>query len=91
MIVLVLEEKGGNNNAKSIIDREFKGLVKQFSGARFRVEGNTDNTGSDSVNKPLSRKRAQAVVDYLISECGASPSQFTVVGNGSKHAIEAGS
>lgn len=80
-----------DNNAKSIIDREFKGLVKQFSGARFRVEGNTDNTGSDSVNKPLSRKRAQAVVDYLISECGASPSQFTVVGNGSKHAIEAGS
>ena len=78
-----------DNNAKTIIDREFRSLVKQFSGARFRVEGNTDNTGSASVNLPLSKKRAQAVVDYLVNECGASASQFTVVGNGSKHAIDA--
>ena len=78
-----------DNNAKTIIDREFRSLVKQFSGARFRVEGNTDNTGSASVNLPLSKKRAQTVVDYLVNECGASASQFTVVGNGSKHAIDA--
>ena len=80
-----------DNNGKAIIDREFKTLVKQFSGARFRVEGNTDNTGSNSVNQPLSKKRAEAVVDYLVKECGADRNQFTVVGNGSKHAIEAGS
>ena len=80
-----------DNNGKAMIDREFKTLVKQFSGARFRVEGNTDNTGSAATNEALSKKRAQAVVDYLVKECGADRNQFTVVGNGSKHAIEAGS
>lgn len=80
-----------DNNGKAIVDREFKTLVKQFSGARFRVEGNTDNTGSNTVNQALSKRRAEAVVDYLVSECGADRNQFTVVGNGSKHAIDAGS
>ena len=80
-----------DNNAKTVVDREFKTLVKQFNGARFRVEGNTDNTGSAATNQALSKKRAQAVVDYLVKECGADRNQFTVVGNGSKHAIEAGS
>ena len=80
-----------DNNGKTIIDREFKTLVKQFSGARFRVEGNTDNTGSAATNEALSKRRAQAVVDYLVRECGADRNQFTVVGNGSKHAIDAGS
>jgi OmpA-OmpF porin, OOP family len=32
------------------------------------VEGHTDNVGSDSLNLSLSQKRAQAVVDYLISK-----------------------
>lgn len=79
-----------DNNAKSIIDREVVSLAKMFSGATMRVEGNTDGTGSDVVNKPLSKRRAQAVVNYLIKEYNFSPNRFIVVGNGSKKAREAG-
>jgi outer membrane protein OmpA-like peptidoglycan-associated protein len=79
-----------DNNAKSIIDREVVSLAKMFSGATMRVEGNTDGTGSDVVNKPLSKRRAQAVVNYLIKEYNFSPNRFIVVGNGSKKARDAG-
>lgn len=80
-----------DHSAKSLIDREFVGIAKQFSGARIRIEGNTDNTGSDAVNKPLSKRRAQAVANYLIQEYGFDSNRFIIVGNGSSHAIAAGS
>lgn len=80
-----------DHNAKNLIDREFVDIAKQFSGARIRIEGNTDNTGSDAVNKPLSKRRAEAVKKYLVSEYGFDPNRFVVVGNGSAHAIAAGS
>lgn len=79
-----------DNNAKAIIDREIVSIAKQFSGSYMRVEGNTDGTGSDVVNKPLSKRRAQAVVNYLVREYKFSPNRFIVVGNGSKKARSAG-
>lgn len=80
-----------DHEAKTLIDQEFVDIAKQFSGARIRIEGNTDNTGSDAINKPLSKRRAQAVADYLVKEYGFDPNRFIVVGNGSAHAIAAGS
>ncbi len=80
-----------DGNAKSLIDREFVSIAKEFSGARIRIEGNTDNTGSDAVNKALSKRRAQAVANYLIKEYDFDPNRFVIVGNGSSHAISAGS
>lgn len=80
-----------DSNAKSLIDREFVEIAKEFSGSRIRIEGNTDNTGSDAVNQPLSKRRAQAVANYLIKEYDFDPNRFIVVGNGSKHAISDGS
>ena len=79
-----------DNDAKSLIDREFVGIAKQFSGARIRIEGNTDDTGSDDVNIPLSKRRAQSVADYLSREYGFDPNRFIIVGNGSKKAKTAG-
>lgn len=80
-----------DHEAKNLIDREFVNIAKQFSGARIRIEGNTDNTGSDAVNRPLSKKRAESVKNYLVQEYGFDPNRFVVVGNGSAHAIAAGS
>lgn len=92
---LTIEFPSGSNvldgNAKALIDREFVSIAKEFSGARIRIEGNTDNTGSDAINRPLSRQRAQAVADYLIKEYGFDSNRFIIVGNGSAHAIAAGS
>lgn len=79
-----------DGDARSLIDREFVSIAKQFAGARIRVEGNTDNTGNPQSNIELSKRRAQAVVDYLIKEYQFDTNRFTVVGNGAKHAVNAG-
>lgn len=67
---------------QNIIDREVTALAQGFEKARIRVEGNTDNVGSATVNKALSYKRAQSVVNYLVSEHKFDRNKFVVVGNG---------
>ncbi|MFA5366713.1 MAG: phosphate ABC transporter substrate-binding/OmpA family protein [Dehalococcoidia bacterium] len=76
---------------KYIIKKEFAGIAKSFRDARIRIAGNTDNVGNAAYNKTLSRKRAQAVADYLIQEYSFDPDKFIIIGNGSKEAIEDGS
>jgi OOP family OmpA-OmpF porin len=46
-----------------------------------RVEGHTDSDGSDAYNLKLSQRRAQAVVDYLVSR-GIDGSRLSPVGYG---------
>jgi OmpA-OmpF porin, OOP family len=55
-------------------------LVDQKS---FLIEGHTDAAGSPEVNTALSRRRAEAVRDYLIHEMGVSPSRLQSAGKGS--------
>lgn len=79
-----------DNNAKALIDREFVSIAKEFSGARIRIEGNTDNTGNANYNVELSKRRAQAVANYLVKEYGFDGNRFIIVGNGPKKAIKDG-
>jgi len=55
-------------------------LVDQKS---FLIEGHTDAAGTPEGNTTLSRRRAEAVKDYLIREMGVSPSRLQAVGKGS--------
>jgi outer membrane protein OmpA-like peptidoglycan-associated protein len=55
---------------------------------RVRVEGFTDSTGTDEVNRPLSERRAEAVRDYLVS-CGVSPTRIQTAGLGSSQQLGA--
>ncbi len=71
-----------DENSKYIIDKEFVSIAKAFGNARIRVEGNTDNTGGYANNIALSKRRAQAVADYLIREYNMPRNRFIVVGNG---------
>lgn len=71
-----------DDNAKYIVDNEMVPIAKAFANSRIRVEGNTDNVGSAAANISLSKKRAQAVVDYLVKEYGMPRNRFTVIGNG---------
>lgn len=48
---------------------------------RFAIAGHTDASGSRALNINLSRRRAQAVVDYLVLK-GADRSKFDVKGYG---------
>ncbi|SLN50695.1 OmpA family protein [Roseisalinus antarcticus] len=43
------------------------GWMRQFPEVRFSVYGHTDLVGSDSYNQRLGQRRAQAVVNYLVS------------------------
>lgn len=53
-----------------------------LAGKKFRIEGHTDSVGSRESNVDLSKRRAQAVVQYLAAR-GTDPSRFEVVGYGS--------
>jgi len=71
-----------DENMKTIIDLQFLDIAKSFANTRIRIEGNTDNTGSRQSNIKLSKKRAQAVANYLISEHNFDKNRFVIIGNG---------
>jgi len=71
-----------DGNAKRIIDLEFADIAKTFAGARIRIEGNSDNTGNYANNVTLSKKRAQAVANYLRDTYKMDANRFIVIGNG---------
>lgn len=52
-----------------------------LEGMRFTIEGHTDAVGNRAYNQDLSKRRAQAVVDYMVGK-GADRSRFDVVGYG---------
>ena len=60
--------------------------MKKNSGARFEVQGHTDNQGSDAINDPLSQQRAEAVVKAL-EGLGCDPFNLRPVGKGSHEPV----
>lgn len=58
--------------------REQANWIKQFPEVRFRVYGHTDLVGSEGYNKRLGLRRANAVVNYLVSQ-GISKSRLEAV------------
>ena len=71
-----------DENMKTIIDLQFLDIAKSFANSRIRIEGNTDNTGGRQINITISKKRAQAVADYLINEHNFDKNRFVIIGNG---------
>ena len=69
-------------NAKTIIDLQFAETAKIFGNAKIRIEGNTDNVGGLDMNLNLSKKRAQAVADYLQTQYKMDRNRFIIIGNG---------
>ena len=63
------------------LDR-FAEVFANLPGARYEVEGHTDSAGSSSYNLTLSRDRANAVRDYLVSKSGISGGRLKAVGYG---------
>ncbi len=63
------------------------GTYKRFYVA---IEGFTDKTGPADYNEQLSRRRAQAVMDYLIGEKDVPVYRVQIVGLGESHLVDAG-
>ena len=61
-------------------------VIVEYNKTKVQVSGYTDNTGNDSINIPLSQKRAQAVAHYLNLH-GVANNRISVVGYGSANPI----
>lgn len=72
-------------NAQNALNAAAQTLV-QYPDTTLTINGHTDNTGSDAINEPLSRNRAQAVATYLQSR-GVNGSRLTTAGYGSRQPI----
>ena len=57
-------------------------MTSQLRDQRFLIEGHTDASGDAARNLDLSRRRAQAVADFLISQ-NVDPARLEVKGRGS--------
>ena len=60
--------------------------IHMAAGMYIRVEGNTDNFGDPVTNQDLSERRAQAIVDYLVSR-GIDKARLVARGNGATKPI----
>ena len=56
-------------------------VLRDFEKMRISIEGHTDVVGTEAANMTLSQRRAEAVLDYLISK-GISPERLEAVGFG---------
>ncbi len=56
--------------------------ILQFPEASIVIEGHTDSFGSDDLNLRLSQARAEAVLQYLLSNAPLSPANLTALGYG---------
>ncbi|MGH6635332.1 MAG: OmpA family protein [Opitutaceae bacterium] len=72
--------------SEAILDQAVQELEEAAS-VTVRVEGHTDSIGSEAYNLELSERRAQAVVDYLISK-GIDPSRVEPEGMGEGHPVD---
>jgi outer membrane protein OmpA-like peptidoglycan-associated protein len=61
-------------------------LLKSNPRLKVQINGHTDNTGNPATNKTLSLKRANAVVEYLITK-GVDAGRLTSKGFGSERPI----
>ena len=56
------------SQAKQLIDSRLLPLMAQNPGVKVEIASHTDSRGTSSSNQDLSERRAQAVVNYLISK-----------------------
>jgi len=73
--------------SKKILDEDQR--ISRLMGEpniRVEVAGHTDSVGSEAYNQKLSERRAQAVVDYLVSR-GVDPKRLKAVGYGKDQPI----
>lgn len=56
--------------------------LKADSGAKVKVVGHADQTGTEDYNESLAEKRAQAAVDHLVKIYGFDAGRFTVSSEG---------
>lgn len=72
-------------NFRPILDK-FAASLNENPYTVVTIVGHTDNTGSDSINDPLSMERAARTRDYLVTR-GVASGRFTIDGRGSHEPV----
>ena len=62
------------------------GILTAYPGLKVQVEGYTDIVGSDQLNQKLSENRANAVMNFLVSQ-GVNQSNITAAGYGKTNPV----
>ncbi len=62
-------------------------VVREFPESGITVEGHTDSQGNEAMNQELSRRRAIAVREYLLSNMAISADRITAVGYGKSRPV----
>ncbi len=73
------------SSANRVLDSVAK-VAEEYNKTSLRVIGYTDSTGNDSINIPLSQKRAAAVAQYLELR-GVAASRIMAMGMGAQNPI----
>ena len=67
--------------------REIASVMNQYKDLRIRIVGHTDSDGKDADNLALSKQRAAAVKESLVSEYGIDPSRMETDGKGESEPV----
>jgi outer membrane protein OmpA-like peptidoglycan-associated protein len=94
---VALDIKFGLNSAE--LTPEAKDVIKQLGTAmaseqlstfHFALEGHTDSTGARDKNIALSKRRAESVKNYLVSNFKIAPDRLDAVGKGPDEPLDPG-
>lgn len=77
------------NSAYSSLDKAAQALTATGSdNFVFRIEGHTDSSGGNKINIPLSKKRADAVKKYFVTNFNIKPGRLVTEGYGDSQPIQ---
>jgi outer membrane protein OmpA-like peptidoglycan-associated protein len=65
-------------------------IISHLKGKRVRIEGHTDETGSDAYNLDLSKRRARAVAQWLVEYAEVDPAALETEGYGKSRPLTKG-
>ncbi len=64
-------------------------VIDYYADAPVRIDGHTDNKGTDAYNLDLSQRRAEAVANYLAANSGVAPARMQTRGLGEQQPVAA--
>ncbi len=85
--ILFATNKADLNATSKASLTQFADVLKENRDMDIAIIGHTDNTGSDAINNPLSKNRAQSVSKFLKSQGVASAQIKTIDGQGSTNPV----